>query len=136
MLLVADEELVGADAADAARTGTTIVVGTTLPLWARHTSAVVLPIANMSEEEGTFTNIRGRVQRYLQVKAAPGFARPGWFVLTDLVTALGGPTIAGGLPGDVFASLAAARAEFDGMSYDTLGMRGSMIAGAMAEANA
>ena len=38
-----------------------------------------------SEEEGTFTNLRGRVQRFLQAKAAPGLARPSWFVLADLL---------------------------------------------------
>jgi NADH-quinone oxidoreductase subunit G len=136
VLLVADEELVGSDASDAARAGATVVVGTTLPFWARHTAAVVLPIANMSEEEGTFTNLRGRVQRYLQVKAAPGFARPGWFVLPDLLSALGGTAITAGLPSDIFRSLAAARPEFAGMSYETLGMSGALIAGAMAEASA
>jgi NADH dehydrogenase/NADH:ubiquinone oxidoreductase subunit G len=135
VLLVADEELAGEDAAGAARAATTIVVGTTLPFWARHTAAVVLPIANMSEEEGTFTNLRGRVQRFMQAKAAPGFARPSWFVFSDLLAALGG-SAGGGLPSDVFAALAAARPEFSGMSYDALGMKGAMIAGAIAEASA
>jgi NADH-quinone oxidoreductase subunit G len=135
VLLVADEELAGEDSAGTARAGTTIVVGTTLPFWARHTASVVLPIANMSEDEGTFTNLRGRVQRFTQAKAPPGFARPCWFVLGDLLAALGGPAAAG-LPSDVFAALASARAEFGGMSYDTLGLRGAMIAGAMAEASA
>ena len=54
-----------------------------------HSAAVVLPIANFAEEEGTFTNLRGRVQRFLQAKAAPGFARPSWYVLADLLGALG-----------------------------------------------
>ncbi len=137
VLLVADEELVGEDAAGAARAGATIVVGTTLPFWARHAAAVVLPIANMSEEEGTFTNLRGRVQRFMQVKAAPGFARPSWFALADLLAALGAWKVHGGdLPGDVFAALAAARPEFAGLSYDTLGMKGRVVAGATAEASA
>jgi NADH-quinone oxidoreductase subunit G len=135
VLLVADEELVGGDAAGAAKTGATIVVGTTLPFWARHAAGVVLPIANMSEEEGTFTNLRGRVQRFMQVKAPPGFARPSWLVLGDLLGAIGS-TIPNALPSDVFAALASARAEFGGLSYDTLGMKGAMIAGAMAEASA
>ena len=134
VLLVADEELAGEDAAGAARAGTTIVAGTTLPFWARHTASVVLPIANMSEEEGTFTNLRGRVQRFTQAKAPPGFARPSWWVLGDLLAALGGAN-AGALPSDVFAALAAGHREFRGISYDTLGMRGAMIAGAMAEAS-
>ena len=137
VLLVADEELAGEDAAGAARAGAMIVVGTTLPFWARHAAAVVLPIANISEEEGTFTNLRGRVQRFTQVKAAPGFARPSWFVLADLLAALGGSVTNGGsLASDVFGALAAARPEFAGMSYETLGMRGGVVAGAMAEATA
>ena len=135
VLLVADEELVGGDAAGAAKAGATIVVGTTLPFWARHAAGVVLPIANMSEEEGTFTNLRGRVQRFMQVKAPPGFARPSWFVLGDLLGTIGS-AIPNALPSDVFAALASTRQEFSGLSYDTLGLKGAMIAGAMAEASA
>jgi NADH-quinone oxidoreductase subunit G len=131
VLIVADEELAGDDAAGAARAETIIVIGTTLPPWARHAAAVVLPIGNMAEEEGTFTNLRGRVQRFLQAKAAPGFARPSWFVLSDLVNALGGPGGAA-LPSTVFANLAAANPAFAGMSYDGLGLRGRVVAGAMA----
>jgi NADH-quinone oxidoreductase subunit G len=137
VLLVADEELVGQDAAGAARAGAVIVVGTTLPLWARHIAAAVLPIANMSEEEGTFTNLRGRVQRFSQIKAAPGFARPSWSALSDLLAALGDPAAATRyLASDVFGALAAAHPEFAGMSYDVLGMRGTMVAGAAAEVTA
>jgi NADH-quinone oxidoreductase subunit G len=135
VLLVADEELAGQDSAGAARAGATVVVGTTLPFWARHTASVVLPIANMSEDEGTFTNLRGRVQRFTQAKAPPGFARPSWHVLGDLRAALGGPPAAV-LPGDVFTAMAGARSEFRGMSYDSLGLRGAAIAGATAEATA
>lgn len=135
VLIVADEELVGEDAAGAARASAVIVVGTTLPLWARHIAGVVLPIANMSEEDGTFTNIRGRVQRFSQIKAAPGFARPSWSALTDLLGALGDTAAASRfLPSDVFAALAAAHPEFAGMSYDLLGMRGAMVIGASTEA--
>jgi len=39
-----------------------------------------LLLENMVEEEGTFTNLRGRVQRFLQARAAPGMARPSWWV--------------------------------------------------------
>jgi NADH-quinone oxidoreductase subunit G len=136
VLLVADEELIGEDAAGAARAGTTIVVGTTLPFWARHAAAIVLPIANMSEEEGTFTNLRGRVQRFTQAKAAPGFARPSWFALADLLAALGGRPIGTNQPSDVFAAMVAARSEFGGLSYDSLGLKGAVAGRAMAEASA
>ena len=125
VLIVADEELAGLSTRRTSpKAGAIIVIGTTLPAWARHAAAVVLPIANMVEEDGTFTNIRGRVQRFMQAKAAPGFARPSWFVLADLLTAVGEPTNQM-LARDVFASLAQSNSEFAGMSYETLGLKGS-----------
>ena len=126
VLVVADEELVGVDAGAAARAGAIIVIGTTLPAWARHGAVAVLPIANFVEEDGTFTNLRGRVQRFMQAKAAPGFARPSWFVVSDLLTAVGA---AAGyvLAREVFAAVATARPEFAGMSYDSLALRGALV---------
>ncbi len=50
---------------------------------------VILPIANVAEEEGTFTNRDGREQRYYQAKPAPGMAQPAAWVLGQLVAALG-----------------------------------------------
>jgi predicted molibdopterin-dependent oxidoreductase YjgC len=129
VLVVADEELAGIDAADVAKAGAIIVIGTTLPAWAKHAAAVVLPIANFTEEEGTFTNLRGRVQRFMQAKAAPGFARPSWFVLSDLLAQMGVATNHM-LAADVFKALAGARSEFTGLSYETLGLKGRAIAGA------
>jgi NADH-quinone oxidoreductase subunit G len=79
----------------------------------------------MAEEEGTFTNLRGRVQRFLQAKVAPGQARPSWMVLADLLGAIGGR---GGdqffTAGAVFSALAASHSDFNGLSYDRLGLRG------------
>jgi NADH-quinone oxidoreductase subunit G len=135
VLVIADEELVGLDAADVAKAGAIIVVGTTLPPWAKHAANVVLPIANFTEEEGTFTNVRGRVQRFMQAKQAPGFARPSWYVLSDLL-ALAGVKTNYMLASDVFGALAAARTEFAGMSYDTLGLKGRDMAGAGTPAGA
>jgi NADH-quinone oxidoreductase subunit G len=88
-----------------------------------------LPIANFAEEEGTFTNLRGRVQRFLQAKAAPGFARPSWYVLSDLLAAIGVRTNYS-LASEVFGALAAARPDFAGMTYDTLAARGKVVASA------
>jgi NADH-quinone oxidoreductase subunit G len=130
VLVVADEEL--ADVAHdqiapaLSEVSAIVVISTTLPEWAS-LADIVLPVANMAEEEGTFTNLRGRVQRYLQAKAAPGLARPAWSVLSDLLTALGDPTNFF-LPADVFGALAGARPSFAGMTYDRLGLRGAMTA--------
>ena len=55
---------------------------------------VILPIANVAEEEGTFTNRDGRDQRYYQAKPAPGMAQPAAWALGELVAALGGAEVA------------------------------------------
>ena len=81
----------------------------------------------MAEEDGTFTNLRGRVQRFMQAKAAPGFARPSWYVMSDLLSAIGVRTNHV-LASDVFKALAASRPEFAGLSYDRLGMKGGELA--------
>jgi NADH-quinone oxidoreductase subunit G len=135
VLVVADEELAGVDASAVAKAGAVIVIGTTLPAWARHLAAAVLPIASVVEEDGTFTNLRGRVQRFMQAKAATGFARPSWFVLSDLLTAIGVRT-SHMLASDVFAAMAKARPEFAGLSYDTLGLKGREAAAATSGATA
>jgi NADH-quinone oxidoreductase subunit G len=134
VLVVADEELDGVDVADVARAGAIVVIGTTLPVWARHGAAVVLPIANMVEEEGTYTNLRGRVQRFLQAKAAPGIARPSFFVVGDLLAAMGEGS-GYWTASQAFDAMVAARPAFAGMSYDSLGLKGAMTADAAAGAS-
>ncbi|NUS97658.1 MAG: molybdopterin-dependent oxidoreductase, partial [Gemmatimonadaceae bacterium] len=88
VLVVADEELAGLDVSTLGRPKAIVVIGSTLPTWARG-AAVVLPVGTFAEEEGTFTNVDGRVQRFLQVKAAPGNARPSYSVVGDLLARLG-----------------------------------------------
>src|SRR5204863_13983 len=76
----------------------------------------VLPIANVAEEEGTFVNRDGRVQRYFQAKSAPGMARPAWWVLSGLVATLGdqggGPV---GTAAEAFDRMAASVDAFRGL---------------------
>src|SRR4051812_7324424 len=70
--------------------GALIYLGTVLPPDAACRRAdVVLPIANVAEEEGTFTNRDGRDQRYYQAKSAPGMAQPAAWVLGEIAAALG-----------------------------------------------
>jgi NADH-quinone oxidoreductase subunit G len=122
VLVVAGEDLAGIDAAAVSRASEVIVIGSVLPESAAGAS-VVLPIANFSEEEGTVTNLRGRVQRFTQAKQAPGETRPSWLVLGDLLGAMGKqPSFF--LPSEVFAKLASSNSSFAGLSYDTLGFRG------------
>jgi NADH-quinone oxidoreductase subunit G len=105
--------------------GALIYLGTVLPEGVRDAD-VVLPIANVAEEEGTFVNRDGRVQRYFQAKPAPGMARPAWWVLAELLTALGrGESLAG--PDAVFDRLARSLGPFAGLSYASIGALGKPI---------
>src|SRR5438477_268662 len=105
--------------------GALIYVGTVLPERARDAQAV-LPIANVAEEEGTYVNRDGRVQRYFQAKSAPGMARPAWWVFSELVTALsGGPGGHVGTAAEAFDRLAASVEAFRGLSYAQLGFGGA-----------
>jgi NADH dehydrogenase/NADH:ubiquinone oxidoreductase subunit G len=126
VLVIADDNLDGVDPASLTA-GTIIVMGTTLPPALAARVAVALPATNFAEEEGTFTNLRGRVQRFMQAKAAPGLARPLWYTLTDLLALLGHPT-AYFLASEVFDALAGSNAGYAGMSYETLGLRGLPMA--------
>jgi len=128
VLIVADHELTAEDVPALARAGAVILIGTVLPDAAR-VARVVLPSTNVAEEEGTFTNLRGRVQRYLQATASPGMSRPVWWTVSEMLAALGHRSDFW-LAADVFADLAASTPAFAGMNYDVLGLRGRQVAGA------
>jgi len=129
-VIVVDHDLTPDDAASLSHASAVVLVSTFMPA-ALARADVMLPIANYVEEEGTFTNLRGHVQRFLQARAAPGMARPSWYVLADLCNALGDRQDAM-TAAQAFAALAAAQPAFAGMSYDGLGLRGKTIAGATA----
>jgi NADH-quinone oxidoreductase subunit G len=75
--------------------GALIYAGTVLPPESAVRAAeVVLPIANVAEEEGTFVNRDGRAQPYFQAKPAPGMARPAAWVLGEVAAALGAAPVA------------------------------------------
>jgi NADH-quinone oxidoreductase subunit G len=106
--------------------GVLLYAGTVLPESARG-AEVVLPLANVVEEDGTYVNRDGRVQRYLQARPAPGMARPAWWALGELAAMLDG-TEQPRRAADVFAALAAAEPAFAGLSYAALGLSGRRIA--------
>jgi NADH-quinone oxidoreductase subunit G len=87
---------------------------------------IVLPLANVAEENGTFVNRDGRVQCYRQARSAPGMARPAWWVLGELAAALG----VGDAPAsaaDAFDMLAAEVEAFGGLSHSLLGLHGALL---------
>jgi len=131
-VVVAGDDLSGLDTASLASAKTVIVLGTTAPQGVPP-NAILLPMANFAEEEGTFTNLRGRVQRYLQARPAPGLARASWMALAGLAAAAG-KSASYDSADAVFAAMAKAEGAFSGLSYDTLGLKGQMAPGARVNA--
>ena len=127
-VIIADHDLTPEDAAHLSRASAVVLVSTFRPA-ALLKADVILPISNYIEEEGTFTNLRGRVQRFLQARAAPGMARPSWFVLADLSNALGDRMDVLSA-GQAFAELASAQPAFAGLSHESIGLRGAVVSGA------
>ncbi|MDH3207904.1 MAG: 2Fe-2S iron-sulfur cluster-binding protein [Gemmatimonadota bacterium] len=86
---------------------------------------VVLPITTHAEQEGTFTNHEGRVQRFWPALEAPGMARPAWLILGALdaeLTGEAGPQTAA----EAFAELSEAIPALGGLTYEDLGTRGAV----------
>jgi NADH dehydrogenase/NADH:ubiquinone oxidoreductase subunit G len=86
----------------------------------------VLPTTTAAEQEGTFTNLEGRVQRFWPGLQPPGMARPAWLILGALNAVL----TEGDVPTDAaaaFAQLAGGDGAFSGLDYDTIGTRGALL---------
>jgi len=91
----------------------------------------VLPITTFAEEEGTFVNAQGRVQRFRQGLRGPGTSQPAWLVLGTLVAALTGE----GRPvsaAQVFGRIAERHAVFAGLTWDGVGSSGAVLEAAHA----
>jgi len=89
----------------------------------------VLPTAAWLEREGTFTNFEGRVQRFRTATEPLGGAIADWDLLTRVLAAVGAPVQASRAE-HWFRALVAAVPAFAGLSYQTIGDTGQMLAGA------
>ncbi|HIF23739.1 MAG TPA: hypothetical protein EYQ27_17960 [Gemmatimonadetes bacterium] len=87
---------------------------------------LVLPVTTFAEQEGTFTNLSGRVQRFWPGLEAPGMARPPWLILGALVAELT-EAEAPRSAADAFAVLGGRVPAFSGLTYDDLGDRGAVV---------
>jgi assimilatory nitrate reductase catalytic subunit len=100
-----------------------LVVADILPGETAMAADVVLPVAQWAEEEGTMTNLEGRVLRRRRAMSPPGGVRTDLDVISGLAAQLG----VGGFPAEprvVFDELRAASAggiaDYSGISYDRL----------------
>ena len=86
----------------------------------------VLPVTSFAEQEGTFTNFEGRVQRFWPALNPPPMARPAWQVLGVLLAGLDDGT-APATAGDAFLRVAELYEAFRGLSYPQIGTRGALL---------
>jgi len=87
----------------------------------------VLPAAAWVERDGTYTNFEGRVQRFRQAVEPLGLALAEWELLGRVLAALGEAPSATRAE-HWFRRLAAAVPAFAGLSYQSLGDTGRMLA--------
>ncbi|WP_416345756.1 molybdopterin oxidoreductase family protein [Isoptericola peretonis] len=85
---------------------------------------VVLPTTQWAEEEGTMTNLEGRVIRRRRAAGPPGEARSELWILAELARRLGSDVALGTDPAAVFDELARASAggvaDYSGLSHARL----------------
>jgi NADH-quinone oxidoreductase subunit G len=87
---------------------------------------VALPLTTFAEQEGSFTNRDGRVQRFWPGLQPPGAARPAWLVLGALVAEISGADPAT-TAAEAFDAWVASVEAFAGLDYPALGTRGALV---------
>jgi NADH-quinone oxidoreductase subunit G len=125
VLIVVGDPLADADPGFGAGASLFVYLGTHASAAARN-AHIVLPITSFAEQEGTFVNVQGRVQRFWPGLRAPGAARPGWFILGALLAELTQGEISMGAD-QAFARIAEQTPELSGITYRDLGNRGLLV---------
>jgi hypothetical protein len=88
---------------------------------------VVLPATTVAEENGTFVNRDGRVQRYMQARNAPGMSRPMWWAAANAWERGGSGRSAPATPGDAFGRLSEKFPALGGVTWNELGLTGRVL---------
>jgi NADH-quinone oxidoreductase subunit G len=104
----------------------TLIVSDILPSPTTEAAHYLLPGCAHAEKRGTFTNGKGRVQKFLRAVEPPGEARPEWEFLHELVYSVTGQdgfvTIEG-----LFNLMAKEVPAFDGLTWAGLGELGVTV---------
>ncbi|MBI4423104.1 MAG: (2Fe-2S)-binding protein [Elusimicrobia bacterium] len=87
----------------------------------------VLPACSYAEEEATFTNFQGQVQRARAAVPPLGESRPDWEIFSDMLAVLGEDVAGWTSASALFALLAEQEATFAGLSFERLGPFGKRL---------
>jgi len=104
----------------------TLIVSDILPNRTTRAAHYLLPGCAQAEKRGTFTNSKGRVQRFLKAVEPPGEARPEWEFLHELVFSVTGQDGFVSIEG-LFNQMAAEVPAFNGLTWGTLGDTGRPV---------
>jgi predicted molibdopterin-dependent oxidoreductase YjgC len=86
----------------------------------------VLPGCAHAEKRGTFTNAKGRVQKFMKAIEPPGDARPEWEFLHELVFQVTGKDGYASIEG-LFNAMAKEMPAFKGLNWAGLGDTGVTV---------
>ena len=129
LTIVLDAELSDAEAGKLNQ-GQALVVLATVEDDRLDRAALVLPVSTMAEENGSYLNRDQRVQRFLQVRSAPGMAQPAWWVAAGAWQQLGPGRTAPTTAAEAFARLGETIPALGGMTYAEIGLTGRVLDGA------
>jgi NADH-quinone oxidoreductase subunit G len=104
----------------------TLIVSDILPTATTRLAHYVLPGAAHVEKRGSFTNTKGRVQKFMKAVEAPGDARAEWEFLHDLVHNVTGQNGFVSIEG-LFNQMAAEVPAFAGLTWAGLGDTGVTV---------
>jgi NADH-quinone oxidoreductase subunit G len=128
LVIVLDADLTQSEQAMVAAAPASVVILSTIFPEGLREAELVLPITTMAEENGTYVNRDGRIQRYNQAKSQPGMARPAWWVAGEVLAGPGPSRSAPATAGQAFELLGERWPVFAGLTYDDVGYTGRVLA--------
>jgi NADH-quinone oxidoreductase subunit G len=104
----------------------TLIVSDILPNATTRLAHYLLPGCAHAEKRGTFTNTKGRVQKFMKAVEPPGEARAEWEILRELLLKLSGQAGFVSIEG-LFNQMAAEVPAFNGLTWASLGDTGATV---------
>ena len=103
-----------------------LIVSDLFPNGTTRLAHYLLPGCAHAEKRGSFTNIKGRVQRFMRAVEPPGEARPEWEFLHELVYNVTGQDGFVSIEG-LFNQMAVDVSAFEGLTWASLGDTGKTV---------
>ncbi len=124
ILVVVGDELTDLDEAFGERASCYLYLGS-YPTAGAHSADAILPITTFAEQEGSFTNFEGRVQRFWPGLTPAGSSRPAWSVLGLLAASISHDEVAPTGTDQAFERFSRLVEDFIGLDFASIGTRGA-----------